>query len=77
LSESIEQKLKAGLLAPPADFTARVMAAVDRRPLPAAARPPSRLRELLEWFALGGAVVTGLAQLIPLLFGLWIVSTAS
>lgn len=77
MSNTVENELKAGLLKPPPDFTARVMAAVDLRPLPEAARPPSRLRELLEWFALGGAVVTGLAQLIPLLFGLWIVSTAS
>lgn len=73
-SERIDKALSADLLAPPEDFTARVMAMIAAAPLPAPVpRPPrSRLvRESAEWLALAGAVVAGMAQLLPLLFGLW------
>ncbi len=79
MSDRIDEALGTGLLAPPADFTARVMAKIDLRPAPEPARrrPRARLaREAVEWLALGGAVVAGMAQLLPLLFGLWTFTNA-
>jgi len=75
-TDRIDRELSAGLLAPHEDFTARVMAEVFARPLPERARRPRRVREAIEWLALGGAVLTGMAQLLPLLFGLWTFSNA-
>lgn len=77
MNDAIDRALKQGLLAPPADFAARVMAEVGKRPLPEPAPRPDRLRDAIEWLALAGAVVAGMAQLLPLLFGLWIFSTAA
>jgi hypothetical protein len=77
MTDRIEETLSLGLLAPPADFAERVMAEVLSRPLPVRTRRPSRVREALEWLALAGAVLAGLAQLLPLLFGLWIFSNAT
>lgn len=77
MTDRIDAALSSGLVAPPADFTERVMTAVASRPLPMRAPRPNRVRDALEWLALAGAVLAGLAQLLPLLFGLWIFSTAA
>lgn len=73
----LDEMLRAGLLQPPAEFLGRVMSQVAAAPLPAAGRrQPRRLRTVLEWLALGGAVIAGMAQLLPLLFGFWTFSNA-
>lgn len=77
MTDRIDEVLSSELLAPPADFTQRVMTEVASRPLPKRAARPSRVREALEWLALAGAVMAGLAQLLPFLFGLWIFSSAA
>ena len=79
MNDPIDEALEAARLTPPADFAARVMAEIASHQKPAHARLPPRTRlarEAAEWLALGGAVVAGLAQLLPLLFGLWTFTNA-
>jgi hypothetical protein len=76
LSDSIDQELAAGLLAPPENFAARVMVEIAALPLPEPPRPRARARVVIEWLALAGAVLAGLAQLIPFLFGAWTITSA-
>jgi hypothetical protein len=76
LSNWIDKELRAGLLSPPDDFAARVLAALQTHPAPVAARRALRARTFIEWLALAGAVIAGLAQLLPFLFGVWTVSNA-
>lgn len=76
MTDAIDQELETRLLAPPVDFAERVMAEVCARPLPEPARRPRRVHEAVEWLALAGAVLTGMAQLLPLLFGFWTFSNA-
>lgn len=76
MSDRIDKELKAGLYEPPQDFAARVMADIDLCPLPQRQSPIARTSVLVEWVALAGALIAGMSQLLPFLFGVWTVSNA-
>ena len=76
LNEEWEALLRSGLVEPPDDFAARVVARLP--PSPESARPKSgrRLREMTEWLALAGALLAGIPQLAAFLFSVWTVTIA-
>lgn len=76
MSDQIDRELKAGLYEPPQDFATRVMADIDLRPLPQRQSPLDRTSDFVEWVALAGALIAGISQLLPFLFGVWTVSNA-
>lgn len=76
LSDVIDKELRAGLLSPPKNFVNRVMAEVDKQPIPAHRPPPAAKRDVVEWLAVAGAVLAGASQLAGLMFGLWTFTTA-
>lgn len=74
MTDEIERLLEKGLIAPPPQFTARIMQRLGPPP-----RLPSRRESLSEWFewlALAGATLVGFAQLAGFLFGFWIPASA-
>lgn len=71
MNDLVDTVLERGLLVPPADFTERVIAALPARAAVERSRRRASGRDFYEWLAVGGAVVAGMAQLIPLLFGIW------
>ena len=83
MNDAIDNELRASLLEPPEGFAERVLTALPERPgshgTTRASQGTTRLafvRAWVEWFALGGAFVAGMTQLIPLLFGIWAFSSA-
>lgn len=76
MPEWVDELLGTGLAAPPADFTARVMAAIEALPVTPRPAAGQRLRAALEWLAVAATVVVGLPQLAMFLFGVWTVSGA-
>lgn len=81
LDPALEALLREGLTAPPADFTARVLAAL---PAPQAEGPPpvapaGRRRPAargLAWLTAAGAGLFGLVQLLSFAFAVWSATTA-
>lgn len=76
MNDALDKVLGRGLLFPPTGFTERVIAALPARRAVEPSRRRTSVRDFLEWLAVGGAVVAGMAQLIPLLFGIWAFSVA-
>lgn len=74
--ERLDVLLKTELLRPPAGFAEGVMARIAALPEPLPAARPSRIRELVEWFALSGAVLAGMSQLAAFVFSIWAVTNA-
>jgi len=77
VTDRIEVAMTSDLVNVPADFRTRVMAEIQVQALPVRAASRAQWRAAIEWLALAGTVAAGLAQLLPLLFGLWIFSNAS
>jgi hypothetical protein len=76
-NRAIDEILRKELLAVPRDFADRVMKRVFELPLPALEGKTRRRQELIEWLAVGGAVVAGMSQLIAFIFGIWTVTVAA
>jgi hypothetical protein len=79
MAEDFEHLLTDGLLEVPDDFAGTVMARIDALPLPEfrdPAPPHERLRQWLQYLALGASAVLGAVQLGGFMFGIWAVSTA-
>ena len=72
--DALDQALRDDLLTPPEDFAERLIAALPGRRV--AARDPRWRESFFEWLALAGAVLAGMAQLIPFLFGIWTFANA-
>ncbi|HMV62265.1 MAG TPA: hypothetical protein PKE01_02970 [Rhodocyclaceae bacterium] len=85
LDPAVEALLREDFPAPPADFAARVMAALPAVPQPI---PPSRaptgapagrgrpFARAAAWLTAVGAGLFGVAQLLSLAFAVWSVTTA-
>ena len=73
----LDQALDAPLLAPPADFTDRVMAALPSPAVPAsrAALARRRAARWLKALALAAGGTAGLAQALSFAWGLWTATT--
>jgi hypothetical protein len=73
----LDQALDAPLLAPPADFTERVMAALPApaTPLSPAAQARRRAARALKALALAAGAAAGLAQALSFAWGLWAATT--
>jgi anti-sigma factor RsiW len=81
MNDDLDTLLSSNLLAPPADFTQRVMQSVERLPRRTLAVKPratfaSLLRRIAAAAALAGAGMLGLSQLAGFMFGLWLASAA-
>jgi len=75
--EDFDELLKGGLLAPPEDFTHRVMERIAELPLPGLPAQPSGREKRMQWIALAGAGLVGAAQLVIFMFGIWTATAAS
>ena len=65
--------LREGLVTPPADFHAKVMAQVTLLPVPV---QPGRVMLAAQALALAAAAITGLTQLAIFSFGIWSATAA-
>jgi hypothetical protein len=65
--------LREGLVTPPADFHAKVMAQVALLPVPV---QPGRVMLAAQALALAAAAITGLTQLAIFSFGIWSATAA-
>jgi hypothetical protein len=76
MDKNLDHFLASDLLEVPEDFAQAVMTRVHELPLPAG-RPPTadRSQEWLQWVALIGSAIVGLAQLSGFIFGIWAAST--
>ena len=70
MNEDIEALLGKNLFDPPETFLDEVMLRIEFLPLPA------RQTRRLEWIALAGGTIAGLAQLFAFLFGIWAATAA-
>jgi hypothetical protein len=77
MPEDFDELLKGGLLAPPENFTHRVMARIAELPLPVSAAETGGRAERIQWLALVGASLVGAAQLAAFMFGIWTTTVAS
>ena len=69
--------LREGLVTPPADFHARVMACLTTRVAQLAVPVPAgRIRVAVQAVALAAAAISGLAQLAIFSFGIWSATAA-
>jgi len=76
--EEHEELLKVGLFDPPADFTDRIMEGIAVLPLPDfPPHHPHHGRERIQWLALVGAALLGVAQLAAFMFGIWSATSAA
>lgn len=73
LLKNWDDLLREGLVTPPADFHARVMAQVAMQAAPSQA---SRLRLAAQALALSAAAIAGLTQLAIFSFGIWSATAA-
>ncbi len=73
MDEDWDKLLDSGLLEAPEDFPERVMRRIDGLPLPESG---SRSWEVLQWLALIGGGILGVAQLAGFVFGIWAAVTA-
>ncbi len=73
MDKDLDKLLESGLLEAPEDFPERVMQRIDSLPLPDSR---SRPWEMLQWLALIGGGVLGIAQLAGFIFGIWAAVTA-
>ncbi|HEX5125811.1 MAG TPA: hypothetical protein VFW00_03645 [Rhodocyclaceae bacterium] len=73
MSDKLDEILEAGLLEVPDSFSQRLLQHIDQLPWPARVIYVS---DILEWLALIGGGVLGLAQLASFMFGIWTVSAA-
>ena len=77
---NIDALLQQGLLQVPDDFTERVMHAVEHLPLPLPlpiqAAPSPRWTLRLQWLALMGSTVAGVAQISGFILGIWTATSA-
>ena len=76
MNDAIDKALRNDLLTPPDGFADQVMALLPARPIPARAHRAVWSESVIEWLALTGAVLAGMAQLIPFLFGIWTFASA-
>lgn len=76
LLKNWDELLQDGLITPPADFHARVMAQVMQQTLLPVAAPPGRIRLGLQALALSAAAIAGLTQLVIFSFGIWSATAA-
>jgi hypothetical protein len=78
MDKDLDQLLASDLLEVPQDFAQSVMTRVRELPLPLiAVLPPAadRSKEWLQWLALIGGAILGMAQLSGFIFGIWAAST--
>jgi hypothetical protein len=68
MSKRLEEMLEDGLLEPPDDFALRVMQRIEIADIP---RRPSPAPTRLEWAAVIGGSLAGIAQLMAFMFGIW------
>jgi hypothetical protein len=81
MNDDLDALLIGNLLAPPADFTLRVMQSVERLPrrtlwVKPQANPRRLLRRMAAAAALVGTGLLGMSQLAGFMFGLWLASPA-
>ena len=77
MPEDLDELLEGGLLAPPEDFTRRVMERVAELPLPQSSADKGGRAERIQWLAIVGAGLVGAAQLAAFMFGIWTTTAAS
>jgi RNA polymerase sigma-70 factor (ECF subfamily) len=68
MKKDLDELLGSGLLTVPEDFPGRIMRQVEELPVPG--RRPL-VRERLQWLALLGGAIVGIAQLVAFMFGIW------
>ena len=76
MHESFDDLLRQGLLTPPEDFTARVMAAVAREPDVAAICTRRSVWRTLRWAVLTGAATFGLSRAVSFALCAWTAGAA-
>jgi hypothetical protein len=76
MPEDYEDLMRVGLLEPPAGFSERVMAEIERSPIPDFSYRSDRRRERVEFLTLIGAGLLGAAQLAAFMFGIWTATSA-
>jgi len=68
MNERLDDLLNGEWLTPPEDFVQQIMERVEGLPMPHKPLPaPTRL----EWAAVIGGSLAGLAQLVAYIFGIW------
>jgi hypothetical protein len=78
MDKKLDQFLASDLLEVPEGFAQTVMSRVHELPLPLIAElPPTadQPKEWLQWLALIGSAILGVAQLSGFIFGIWAAST--
>jgi len=68
MNEDLDKLLESALLEAPGDFPERVMRRIDSLPVHDSR---SRSWEMLQWLALIGGGILGVAQLAGFMFGIW------
>jgi hypothetical protein len=68
MDEDLDELLGSDLLTVPEDFADRVMQRVGQSPLPTRR---SQAKTRLQWLALIGGTIVGIAQLAAFVFGVW------